>query len=108
VTQAKKIIDARLDQPLRLNELADELGMSVSHFRQRFVKELGISPGRYVVSRRVTFAKKLLHDPALSITQIATQLGFSSSQHLATTFRQWTGVSPTAYRAGLKHGQPMA
>jgi AraC family transcriptional regulator len=50
---------------------------------------------------RVERAKALLADPALSVTQVGFNLGFSETSSFTTTFRKHTGLTPTAYRRGL-------
>lgn len=105
IGQALRQIDQNLGEPLSLSELAAALEMSVSHFRQRFAREVGKSPGQYIVQQRIRRAKELLRDPRQSITTISHELGFASSQHFATTFRQWVGLPPTEYRRSLN--QPL-
>jgi AraC family transcriptional regulator len=46
-------------------------------------------------------AKSLLADPAMSVTQVGFNLGFSETSSFTTTFRKHTGLTPTAYRQSL-------
>jgi AraC family transcriptional regulator len=50
---------------------------------------------------RIERAKSLLADPAMSVTQIGSSLGFSETSSFTTMFRKHTGLTPTAYRRGL-------
>jgi len=62
-------------------------------------RNTGTSPAVYVTSRRVEFAKRMLQDdPRASVTEIAIESGFSSSQHFATVFKRYTGVNPKDFR----------
>ena len=49
-------------------------------------------------------AKTMLKTPSLPLTQIAYDLGFSSSQHFSSAFRKQVGITPSRYRASY-HSQ---
>jgi AraC-like DNA-binding protein len=78
---------------LHLAELAAHAGMSLSRFKARFRQETGIPPAEYVLRCKVEKAKEMLQETR-TVTQIAYELGFSSSQHFATVFRRYTGQPP--------------
>jgi AraC-like DNA-binding protein len=98
IREALAWLDGNLGNPLSMPDLAAASGLSQSHFRQRFHKELGFTPSDYLNRRRVQRAKELLRGDALNITEIAFQLGFQSSPYFAAVFRKLTGMTPTAYR----------
>ncbi|MEM8642276.1 MAG: helix-turn-helix domain-containing protein [Cyanobacteria bacterium P01_G01_bin.54] len=92
-------IDAHLDQNLRLESLAQLLDMSQFHFSRLFKQSLGLSPHQYLLQQRIERAKQLLKQTDQSILDIALAAGFNSHSHLSRQFRQWTGMTPKAYRA---------
>lgn len=97
----KRVIDyihQHLDEDLRLDELAAAASLSASHFVRSFRAEMGMSPHRYVVEARVEHAKQMLNRSDLSVAEIATLCGFSSTGHLATWFKRLTGLRPSEYR----------
>jgi AraC-like DNA-binding protein len=99
-------IDARLlEESPRLEELARRVALSLSRFKARFKQEVGIAPGNYVISRKIEKAKELLADPALTVTDVAMTLGFSTSQYFATMFRRHTRMSPSEFRRGEASGR---
>jgi AraC-like DNA-binding protein/quercetin dioxygenase-like cupin family protein len=77
--------------------LAAAAGLGASQFRRRFARETGFAPRDYLMRRRVRAAKGRLRQGE-AVTQVAMRLGFSSSQHLATAFKKWVGVTPREYR----------
>jgi AraC family transcriptional regulator, regulatory protein of adaptative response / DNA-3-methyladenine glycosylase II len=78
--------------------------------RRLFIQEYGIEPKRYVTSRRLLFAKQLLQDTAMSITDIAYAAGFSSRGRLTINMQEVYGFTPERLRkesASVKSGQPI-
>ena len=91
-------IDSHLSSPLPLPALAGMAGLSLSRFKQRFRSEMGVPPGEYILRRKVDSACALLGETKKSVTEIAYELDFSSSQYFATVFRRITGKKPTDLR----------
>jgi AraC family transcriptional regulator len=91
-------VDASLDTRCSLRELAAAAGLSPSHFISRFKRETGMPPMDFVARRKIDHAKRLLTESRKSVTRIAMELGFSSSQHFCTAFRRFGDFSPSEYR----------
>ena len=70
---------------------------SAPQLNQRFLSEIGETPGQYINRRRTELAMALLSEGA-SVTETALRLGFASSQHFSSFFRSYTGCSPTQWR----------
>lgn len=98
LNQIERLIAIHARDPLPPRRLAALVNMSVSHFKARFKKETGVSPSDYVWRRKVDMAKTLLKRPDVTVTRIAFDLGFSSSQNFATLFKKYTGFTPLKYR----------
>ena len=93
-------IDAHLDQPLTLGELAAVAHFSPYHFHRLFSAWMaGETLGGYISQRRVQLgAHRLLTQPDLPVLQVALAVGFGSGEAFARAFRQRFGQSPTAWR----------
>lgn len=78
--------------------LAEELGKDYSTISTAFKASEGIALNRYVVLQKVEHAKELLAYDELSLSDIATKLGYKSLQHLSSQFKEVTGVTPNSYR----------
>ena len=96
----------QLEQNLRENlshqwtveEMAAMVGMGTTLFNERVKKYSGFSPINYLINIRISEAIKLLKKKDISLTDIALDTGFYSSQHFSTTFKKLTGYSPSEFR----------
>jgi AraC family transcriptional regulator, L-rhamnose operon regulatory protein RhaS len=95
VQKSLRIIHKNLQEPMSVAEMAKLCNISETALRLRFREEVGCAPLDYITRRRIQEAKKLLAEGRLSITDIAYEMGFSSSQYFATVFKRITGVSPS-------------
>ena len=98
VTRALKYIETNFGNIENLQEIADELRVSLSYLEASFRKNTGISLMQYVIKTRINYASRLLLEGKKSITEISLLSGFNSSTHFSNTFKKHTGVSPRAYR----------
>lgn len=98
VLQVLEYINEHLNQDIKLADLAALLGMSQFHFSHLFKQAIGTAPYQYLLQQRVERAKQLLKQTDQSIVDIALECGFNSHSHLSKQFRQFTGMTPKAYR----------
>lgn len=101
IVDAQAAIHNNLLEPISLEFLAEQAGLSLSRFKQRFAREVGIPPREYILRRKIELARQRLAKGE-SITKVAFALSFSSSQYFATTFRRYIGQSPSAYRKKIR------
>jgi AraC-like DNA-binding protein len=78
---------------------ARQVGLSERSLRRRFDAGLGMSWRRYLVQARLLRAMALLAEPRPSVLQVATTVGFENASSFSRAFRQWTGETPSAFRA---------
>lgn len=96
--RARSLIDRRPDERWTIAALARETGLSSSRLCELFVRDVGMPPRQYLLQRRIARAKEALRDSDVAITALALDLGFSSSQHFARTFRRLAGCTAFAFR----------
>lgn len=100
-------MEKNLDVEANSEELADIAGLSLAGFHLHFKRVTGSSPKDYWLRLRIEqAAKRLLKCSSLSVTDVAHEFGFSSSQYFSTVFRRYMGVSPGGYRE--KHAGEMS
>jgi AraC family transcriptional regulator len=102
--QVKRVTDymlERLGEELRLNEVAGILHLSRFHFVTAFRQATGKTPHEWLVLQRMGFAKKLLADRLLSVTEVGLSVGYGTPSSFAAAFRKVVGVTPTEFRRSL-------
>jgi AraC-like DNA-binding protein len=90
------LIDTSFRESLTLREAADALHAHPAHLVRSFSRAFGMSPHRYLTSRRVDLARRLLLD-GMPPAQAAAEAGFYDQAHLSRHFKHVLGTSPARY-----------
>ena len=90
-------------EDFNLDELAKMFNISKYYFVRIFKKEFSKGPMAYLEEVRVRVAKNLLASTENRITDIALNLGFSSSSYFSQRFKILTGITPYDYRLMLRN-----
>ena len=98
VRKALRLIDEGILDSASVDELASKLGLGSRHLRRLFLQHVGASPISFAQTRRLQFAKRLLDETNLPITQIALASGFQSLRRFNTAFLQTYGRAPRDLR----------
>ncbi len=106
VTKAKDYIEARLAEPISLEQVVQHVGVSRFYFCKLFKKATGMTLTEHVARMRLEKAKTLLVNPSVRISEAAYAAGFGSIPQFNSVFRRYAGVSPTEYRESLKRELP--
>ncbi len=91
-------MEANLENPLSLGELAAGAGLSLRQLERLFAAQLQIRPGLYYRSLRLQRARQLVQQTGLSMMQIAVATGFSSATHFAKAYGRVHGRPPSRDR----------
>ncbi len=94
----------RLDDPLTLDVLARQAGVSPRTFSRRFVEETGYTPMQWVMRARVDLARELLERSQRSVEQIAADTGLGTGANLRLHFQRILGTTPSEYRRTFTRG----
>ena len=96
--RAMEYMSANLAEDIGIEEIADDMGMSPSHFAHRFRNSTGTTPYQYLLQQRLERAKELLRTSKLPIQNVSVLSGFNYPANFVRTFRQRVGQSPDAWR----------
>lgn len=100
--RAKAILDAQLGGEIAQTWLAQECGLSLSHFARAFRISTGMAPHQWLLHRRVEKAKAALRESQASLATIALDCGFADQSHFTRVFSKFVGISPGAWRRSIR------
>jgi AraC family transcriptional regulator len=103
VRRVRDFVESRLGGELDVPMLAAAAGTSPAHFARAFAATVGMSPYRYVMTRRLAMARDLLERTTRPAQAIAFDVGFRTASHLSARFRREFGVAPSAVRNRRRH-----
>jgi AraC-like DNA-binding protein/ligand-binding sensor protein len=106
VANAKKYIQAHVEESITLEQVVAHVGVSRFYFCKLFKRATGMTLTEYVTRVRLERAKTLLVDPALRISEIVYAVGFGSIPRFNSVFKRYVGMPPTDYRATLRSPLP--
>lgn len=93
-----KYISANIHITTTVDELCKKLGVSQPYLYKVFRRGVGCSPKQYLSNARLAEAKRLLSETSLSVSDVATSVGYPSVLAFSKFFSKRTGMSPTEYR----------
>jgi AraC family transcriptional regulator len=88
-------------EDIRLQELAALVNLSRFHFCTAFRVATGQTPYGWLTRQRIAYAKSLLRDRSLRISDVALVVGYETQSAFAASFRKAVGISPTEFRRRL-------
>lgn len=86
------------DADISITSIATELGVSEGHLSHIFKKETGYTVINYLTQFRIHAAMELLQDCKYKVYQVAEQVGYRDVSYFSSTFKKFTGVSPSDYQ----------
>ena len=96
IEAAVRYIDEHVTEELSLHTLAGICNLSVSQFKQKFRRIVGISPRNYINKKKINCSKALLLKD-IPVTEVALQLKFNTSSYFSTVFKKYTMLTPSEY-----------
>lgn len=97
--RAKALLNARLDEPVTLEELAQVSEMDAFQLIRKFKAAFGQSPHAFQLDQRINVSKRLLKE-GFSLADVALQLGFADQAHFQRHFKKRHAITPKAYLRG--------
>ena len=100
--EIRDLLKDKLGQSISIEYMAESVNMSIRNFSRVFLKESGMTPGRFLEKMRLDQAKNMLEYTDMSIDMIAEKCGFGSSVSLRRLFLKNLSMSPAQYRRAFK------
>lgn len=101
------LMEANIEEPLSLDDLADEVGISRRQVERLFKRYLNCVPTKYYLDMRLRRARELLLQTAMSILDITIACGFQSPAHFSKCYRNLYGYPPSAERRQDRQHLPL-
>lgn len=96
--RALELVDAGLQAPIAISDLAGAVRLSKGYFCQAFRRSVGQSPYAYILRRRVERAQEMMLATDRPLAEIALDCGLADQSHLTKVFHRVTGLTPAAWR----------
>jgi len=101
IKMAKDIILERMAEPPTLQELSDEIGLSLKKLKEGFKQIYGDSVYGYLLSHKMDLARNLLESGKYNVNEIGLKLGYSTASHFIASFKKKYGTTPKKYVTSL-------
>lgn len=98
-TTISSVINTHLYSNFTIRELSKLAGLSLTSFKDAFIRAYGEPPARYIRKMKIEKAKKLLLTSDHTVNEIADLVGYKDLSHFSKSFQAVTGSSPTRFRA---------
>ena len=105
VDRATRYISANLASELRVERIAEYLGVDRMYLRNLFVEHVGMSTMDYIMTTRINRAKELLSNDRLTVGEVSVAVGYKDVLAFSKAFKKHVGTSPSQYRNDLSKPQ---
>lgn len=97
IRKAKDIVVARMAEPPSLQELADEIGLSLKKLKEGFKQIYGDTVYSFLFDYKMEVARKLLESGEHNVNEVGLKVGYSTSSHFIAAFKKKYGTTPKKY-----------
>jgi AraC-like DNA-binding protein len=97
IKEAKDIIIARMTEPPSLQELANEIGLTLKKLKEGFKQIYGDSVYSFLFDYKMEYARKLLESKQYNVNEIGLKVGYSTASHFIAAFKKKYGTTPKKY-----------
>jgi AraC-like DNA-binding protein len=101
IKKAKQIIIARMAEPPTLQELADEIQLSLNKLKEGFKQIYGDSVFSFLFDYKMEVARQLLESGSHNVNEVGLKVGYSTASHFISAFKKKYGTTPKKYVMAL-------
>ncbi|NER19087.1 helix-turn-helix domain-containing protein [Spongiivirga citrea] len=101
IRKAKDIVIARMAEPPGLQELADEIGLSLKKLKEGFKQIYGDSVYSFLFDYKMEYARKMLETGDHNVNEVGLKIGYSTASHFIAGFKKKYGTTPKKYLMSL-------
>jgi len=97
IRKAKDIVISRMAEPPSLQELANEIGLTLKKLKEGFKQIYGDSVFSFLLDYKMEVARKLLESGTHNVNEVGLRVGYSTSSHFIAAFKKKYGTTPKKY-----------
>lgn len=101
----KEVMERNFLYHMKMEEYAELTGRSLASFKRDFTAAFKTSPGRWLMQRKLEYAKHLLEVSDKNVNELTFETGFENVSHFIRSFRQQYRVTPLQYRKRVANGE---
>lgn len=94
---AKDIMITRMAEPPTLQELSEEIGLSLKKLKEGFKEIYGDSVFSFLFDYKMEYARKLLESGEHNVNEVGLKVGYSTASHFISAFKKKYGTTPKKY-----------
>ena len=102
IEKAFYYIDKNMSESVKIENLAEEFGISKFNFIKRFKSSTNVTPHQFIIRKKLERSKNLLKEGSLSLTDITYMLNFSDQSHFSNSFKKMYGMTPREFRMTIQ------
>lgn len=103
IKKAKEILLDNMIEPIGLNELADQVGISLKKLKEGFKHFYHDTPYNYLLNYKLEIARGMLDDGIHNVNEIGLKIGYSTSSHFIAAFKKKYGTTPKKYLTEIQN-----
>ena len=96
----KEYLDQNFTSPITLDSLSETVYISKHYLSHLFKEQTGVSPIKYLTSKRMEKACELLSETELPVSEVSKAVGYENPLYFSQVFKRIYGISPVTYRMG--------
>lgn len=104
IRNAKEIIISRMAEPPSLQDLSEEIGLSLKKLKEGFKQIYGDSVYSFLFDYKMEYARKMLESGKHNVNEVGLKVGYSTSSHFIAAFRKKYSTTPKKYLMSLANG----
>lgn len=101
IRKAKEIMISKMAEPPGLQELADDIGLSLKKLKEGFKEVYGDTVFGFLLDYKMEYARKLLEGGSHNVNEVGMKVGYSTSSHFIAAFKKKFGTTPKKYLSTL-------
>lgn len=105
IRKAKDVVIANMAEPPGLQELADQVGLTLKKLKMGFKQIYGDSVYSFLFDYKMEFARKLLEDGSHNVNEVGLKIGYSTSSHFISAFKKKFATTPKKYLMSISGNQ---